>query len=292
MVEMKPHSILIIASTFHPSVGGAESYAFNLARGLARRRHRVRVLTDRRDPALPHVEDLDGFTVHRASSFWNSVIDPDRVRWEQLYFALLDDEVTHTALADVDIIHSNSHETAILGSMAAQAMDVPFVASYHEQTPERGLLGSGRCRLIYGYLPIDAFIVGSRFYYEKAVQFGTQPTRLHLVYHGIDTHAFRNLPDRRQARTKLRLPLAGNVVVCAARLTERKGLLDLIEASVLLHRRGHRFHLRIAGSTNSSSRTYADARRGCYCLRLAAPYAADRSAMELKPILDGRDALH
>ncbi|MCS6883651.1 MAG: glycosyltransferase family 4 protein, partial [Chloroflexaceae bacterium] len=58
--------ILCALTYYRPYTSGLTIYVERLARGLARRGHKVTVLTSQYDPSLPKVELLDGVRVVRA----------------------------------------------------------------------------------------------------------------------------------------------------------------------------------------------------------------------------------
>jgi hypothetical protein len=51
---------------------------------------------------------------------------------------------------------------------------VPLVVTSHEVHRARGPVGAGRCRLVFGHLPIDAHIAVSRYYERVACSFGAR----------------------------------------------------------------------------------------------------------------------
>ena len=59
--------VLMVCPQYRPLIGGYERAAERLATVLARRGHEVQVVTERRDPGWPAVEDVDGVRIER---FW------------------------------------------------------------------------------------------------------------------------------------------------------------------------------------------------------------------------------
>ena len=57
--------VLLVSAYFRPHVGGIESFAELLARGLAARGHELTVLCCRTDPAAPPHEESDGYRIVR-----------------------------------------------------------------------------------------------------------------------------------------------------------------------------------------------------------------------------------
>ncbi|MFX1299448.1 MAG: glycosyltransferase, partial [Promethearchaeota archaeon] len=53
-----------VVHNFHPTVGGIETYAYNLAKGLVDAGHEVKVYTAH-IPGFPAYENLEGIHIHR-----------------------------------------------------------------------------------------------------------------------------------------------------------------------------------------------------------------------------------
>jgi glycosyltransferase involved in cell wall biosynthesis len=151
---------------------------------------------------------------------------------------------------EYDLVHANGQEAAIVACMIGLDLDIPVVATYHEQSPEREGYGAGRCRLVYGHLPVDLVIAGSEFYLDKALAFGTPMNRTRKILHGIDLSRFRSrVPVGKTDETR---------ILCLARLKPRKGLLELVTATQRLLEMGHLVSLTIAGTCSSASIAYRD----------------------------------
>ncbi|WP_131746511.1 glycosyltransferase family 4 protein [Frankia sp. Cppng1_Ct_nod] len=261
--------VCILTSTFHPLVGGAETYAKTMATGLADAGHEVVVVTDdqrhlRQDrEADDHGSqtvsaEIPGVEICRLDTLGALFHARTKVLWEQMSFGLLPDLAA--LVGDVDLIHANCHEGALLASMVGLDRALPVVATFHDQAPEDGPMGAGRSRLVYRHLPIDRFIVPSRFYAQKALSFGAQSSRVQVVYLGIDVKRFRP-GDQAAARAALGITGRGPLVVCAATLKPRKGLRPLVRAFAEVHRHRPDTRLLIAGAADLFSRDYADALR-------------------------------
>ena len=245
--------VLILAPAFHPTTGGAETYAKVVAVGLRERGHDVVVVTDGRRGSLPRNDTVGGVAVHRLSRYWELLADEAKLTWEQMSFSLLPELEELVAQVGVpDVVVVNSHEAAITGTMlAAQWPGTAVVATYHQQDRERGPVGVGRSRLVYGILPLDGILVGSEFYRNKAHRFGAPPERVHHVPHGVNTELFSGEPRRRAGRG-LRLLLAG-------RIAPRKQQLFMVDVLARLRQTGVDAELTLVGEVHSSSWEYADA---------------------------------
>lgn len=249
--------LLMITSSFHPVIGGAETYAFEVAREMAARGHAVTVVTDApRDPAPagPLDGDPPGVTVHRFTAYRALLADRSKIHWEQMAFGI------HPELCDVldqakpDVVITNSLDAAVLGKTVALDRDIPWVAAFHEQAPEREPLGLGRLRLVYGQLRPSLVLAGSRFYADRAERFGADTE---LIYHGVDTDLFHPGSDPDPARRRYGYTERDVVIACAGRLKERKGIIEALRAFAAVHAARPETRLLVVGSVSSASLDYA-----------------------------------
>lgn len=254
----RPMRLLILTSTFHPVIGGAETYAFQVAQLLTARGHQVAVATDLPSGHLPGARidgDPTGVRVERLSTYRDTT--ESTIAWEQMAFGLLPE--LHALVADFgpDLVLSNSLDTAITAKMLALAARIPWAAAFHEQQPQAEPFGTGRLRLVYETLRPDLVLAGSAFYADRAHHWAPAQPRA-LIHHGIDTALFH--PDRSDPAVRERYGFTNDqlLIVCAGRLKHRKGMHHLLPAFANIHRHHPQTRLLIAGSVNSASRAYAD----------------------------------
>lgn len=268
--------VWLLTPTYHPIIGGAETYARVIAEGMHAAGHEVTVLTDgeRTPEAAP---ELNGVWILRVLGQTTRLSDPTKVRWEQMYFGLLHELHALLGSGQPSVIHANSHDTAIIGSMIALALQAPLVCSFHEQEPEAEPFGAGRARLVYTQLPVSMYLAGSRFYAEKARSFGVTGDKLRLIYHGIDLEKF--YPRASQTRATWGLGADDFVVVLAGRLKARKGIIDLVRALPKVVARVPRLRCIVAGSRSSASQEYAE------------QLYSEREKLGLSRVLDIREQL-
>jgi glycosyltransferase involved in cell wall biosynthesis len=249
--------ILFVASTYPPHTGGGERYAELIAEGTASAGHEVTVVTDGlRAQGTPLEEHSPGRPrIWRLRAYDERLHRRDKVHWEEMHFSVLT-ELQACELSAPDVIHSNSLDAAFLGTILAEHHGVPHVATFHEQAPERDPFGIGKCKTVYGKLPLDAIIAGSRFYERRALRFAPRADKVRLIFHGIDTDVF--------SPAVTPVPLAGFgvqegdlVVLASGRLTPRKGFLELVEAMVFVREQLPRVKVLIVGGLTSASEQYA-----------------------------------
>jgi glycosyltransferase involved in cell wall biosynthesis len=212
----------------------------------------VVVTTDGLGTGAPRDEVLDGVRVRRLTGYWDAVHAPGKLPWEQMYFALLPEiQAVVEQSGPPDVVLANSHEAALLAVMVAhQWPGCHVVSTYHQQDRERSAIGVGRSRLVYGLLPLSAFLVGSDYYRRKALAFGAPAERIHHIPHGVDTVRFTGTVRRRHGE-RLRLLLAG-------RIAPRKQQLFMVEVLQRVRAAGVDAHLVLAGQVHSSAQEYAD----------------------------------
>ncbi|MFE7813364.1 glycosyltransferase family 4 protein [Streptomyces sp. NPDC057433] len=250
--------VLMIASSFHPTIGGAETYAHVIAEGLAGRGHDIMLVTDapREDPAGRAVEgDPRGVTVHRLTGYRELLADPSKVLWEQMAFSLAPELASCSEKFRPDLVFTNTLDAALAGKWIAVDRGIPWVATFHEHEPEAQPLGSARLRVVHEILRPSLVLACAENYADRARRHGSAAVT-RLIPHGVDTERFR--PDRDTDRIRRRYGYGPDdlVVVCAAQLKPRKGILELIRAFSPVHTRLPRTRLLIAGAVSSSSGDY------------------------------------
>ncbi|MGX6608426.1 glycosyltransferase family 4 protein [Micromonosporaceae bacterium Da 78-11] len=241
--------VLMLSTNFHPVIGGAETYCRDLAMGLAGRGHDVTVFTS---PAAgaPAREVVGGVTVLRA------LPEPggDVSVWENGVFGLLPTLQRAVRLQDVDVVHANSQDTAVLGAIVSLQHGMPLVVTSHEVGREHGPLGPGRGRLVFGALPVHAYIAVSDYYQQVAAALGAR--RVHRIDLGVDLDRFHP-GDTAAARRRCRVERDEFVIGCIARFKPRKGLLELLGAVAQVRALLPNVRLLLAGTVSSASRQYA-----------------------------------
>jgi glycosyltransferase involved in cell wall biosynthesis len=246
--------VLVLTTGYHPTIGGAETYARTIGHALAARGHDVLIATDRvgGEPG----RSVDGpVRVARLHEYRSLLDDPSKLAWEQLYFGVLPE--LGRVLGDwrPDVVLANSLETTIVGRMVADDLDIRLVGAYHEQDPLGEPFGIGRMSLAYRRSAPDLVLAGSRMYADRARAF-LPADRVRLVHHGIDTDLFHPDTDGSAMRKRFGIEDEHVLIVNSGRLKERKGQLELVRAFATVADGSAR--LLIAGSVSSASIDYAD----------------------------------
>lgn len=221
-----PMRILMVATYFHPIVGGAERQAFALAKALLRRGHSVCFATCR-FPGLAAFEIVEGIPIHRvirpvyrgavyAGSYLASLM-AFLVRWRRHY------DLIHAHLLFLDAYAAGAIRAVLQKPVLAKAAGGGAFGdvSRLRRVPFSAWLRSGLRR-------VDRLVAPSREILEELIGHGFSATRIVEIPNGVDTEWFRPAADREAIRRAL--GLHGRVVSFAGRLAPEKGLPVLLEA--------------------------------------------------------------
>lgn len=268
--------ILLLTSAYPPVMGGAETYAQEIAEGMAGLGHEVRVVTDAA-AGRPgqHVASSRavgrGVRIDRLAGYRGLLADPSKLPWEQLLFGVLPELAGVLGAWRPDLVLANSLETAVLGRIVADEYGVPLASAFHEHEPENEPFGKGRCSLVYRWVRPDLVLAGSQFYAARALAH-VPGDGVALIHHGIDTDLFapvpKDAPGRRERRRAWGVAEDELLIVSVGRLKPRKGQAELLRAFTRLP--ALRAVLVLLGGVSSGSPEYAE--------RLRADIAAARAA--------------
>lgn len=217
-------SILQVITTV--DVGGAEKHLLALVEGLERRGHSVDVAYLKGDGTL-------------ASRFAAAGADPIRVPidgvWGPLGAVLGVRRLCRQR--GYDLVHTHLLKANVVGGIGARLGGVPtVVASKHNDEPQ---LTNGPIAALHGRLSRrDCRVIhSSRHIMEYMKSVGrVDPEKSSIVRYGVEPQSFpQEGPEaestlRSSLRRSLGIEDGGFLVVCVARLVERKGHLTLLEA--------------------------------------------------------------
>lgn len=205
-------NILFIAN--HLNVGGVTSYLYTLAAGLKQKGQNVHLassggeLTDRFIAlGVKHI---------RAPLMTKNEISPKII----FSFFKLRKEVKKLNL---DLVHSNSRTTQVLGNLLSRALNIPHVFTCH------GFFKPKLSRRLFPYWGQAVIAISSQVKEHLVADLKLDARKINVINNGIDTGNFGDFSARDNLRKDLGIrdaPLAGIV----ARLSDVKGHIYLIRA--------------------------------------------------------------
>ena len=217
--------IALVSPWFHPHVGGVESHVRSLAVELARRDHRVTVLTSNY-AKLPEKESMNGFAV-------------ERVKCLGVLFRTPITPALRRAISPgrFDVIHAHSPPplSAYYAATAAERARTPIVITYHCDLEFPTSLGNALASLYqrtFGNATMRRaakLIVSTETY--AATSRAIWRHRPVVIPNPIDPQRFRPDVDGSGVRERLRLRGDDRVVLLVARIVPHKGIEHLVEAA-------------------------------------------------------------
>lgn len=218
--------VCLVNSFYPPWVGGAETYASSLAKGLARNGHDVTVYCAS-SPLPPGESKEDGVRVRRMRA-------PLR-----LYGTPLAVSPLNLFLEDYDIVHCGfpSPYLSALFSWFSRAKGIPSVLTWHNDLPPvtsaAGLIVRAHDLFSPAYLRFyDRIIATTSVYARTSDTLRKYHEKVRVVPNGVDTARFTPNVSGKEIREKF--ALEGKIVVLfVGALTQwhaYKGLDDLIAA--------------------------------------------------------------
>lgn len=254
-------NILHVIPYFAPAwaYGGPPRAAYELCRELVRRGHRITVATtdvyDAKRRAGPRDEMFEGLAVHRFRNVSNRLASS-----RQLFLPLGAATFTRRRIREFDIVHLHAYRTVqnlIVHHYGAKHR-IPYVLSAHGTVlpivraqwakaffdnlyGRRVLLDAGR---------LVALTQAEKTQYESA---GVPSDRISVVFNGVDTRAYEELPPPGSFRRSYGLE-GKKLVVYVGRLSPRKGLVPLVQAFRQLSEHRGDVHLVLVGPDDGYKR--------------------------------------
>ena len=232
-------NILLLAN--HLDVGGISSYLLTLAGGLTQRGHNVYLACE------------GGSLVHRFTAGGNRgfVAVPTRTKGEfnplRLYKSM---RILRRLVKEkgIDIVHSNTRVTQVLGELLAGSTDACHVSTCH------GFFKKRLLRRIFPCWGKETIAISRQVADHLVRDLGVHEKNIEVIYNGIDLARFSGaaLAARQSFRQLLGLgekPLVGII----ARLSDVKGHCYLIQAMPRVVRRFPEAKLLIIGEGKTES---------------------------------------
>ncbi|PIQ63577.1 MAG: glycoside hydrolase [Bacteroidetes bacterium CG12_big_fil_rev_8_21_14_0_65_60_17] len=221
--------ILAVTQDFPPDVGGTQTYAAEVARGLASRGHRVSVVC----PARPDTSHLDtGFAAHGVHTI--------RVASTQDMFPLRAVPTLRGVLSReaIDVAFAVAWPSALALRIAGAARrHIPLALAAHGRElllePVRIPGGQAAYDAIRRHVVrgADLLLPVSRYTASLLVPLGVPATRMQVVNNGTDPSVFFPVDAAQCAALRARLGVPdGPMILTVSRLVGRKGVNTVLEA--------------------------------------------------------------
>lgn len=244
MASLRGPRILLLSAYYFPVQGGSETHARALAAFLHRAGFDLQVVTKRLDGRSPAFERIDDVPVHR--------VRPGGPRsgvrkWLMLPFAL----AKILALRrEVDLIYCPGYQgIGVAAIMAGKLLKRPVVlrsgnlgvlagGNWDAPLARWGIDGNNavvrwfKARARAVYMTADAFVCNCREIEAEALACGVPRDRAHYLPNAVDVDHFRLPADGERERIRADAGWPADAVIClyVGRLSEEKGVLDLLAA--------------------------------------------------------------
>jgi glycosyltransferase involved in cell wall biosynthesis len=226
--------LCIVTHTFLPHVGGIEKVVNEQSKRLLHKNYSPTIITNRID--TPKTYRVDGVPVE----CYESVNTGFRLGIPYSIPTISSFPVFVKAVAASKIVHAHGHPylTSLLAGKLAKQYDKPFVLTQHntyikynnifDQVELVNDLSVGQQNLNTA----DKIIVISQATKEYVLKLGAKPSKIKVVYNGVDLARFRPIKGKRaEMRTKLGVPEEAVVVLTVRRLVYKNGVDTLLDCA-------------------------------------------------------------
>jgi glycosyltransferase involved in cell wall biosynthesis len=224
----------ILFLTNHLNVGGITTYVFSLAVALKKRGHSVYIASSGGDALTRFTEQ--GIIFIKIPIKTKSELNFLKIGAS--FFSLL----RHMKEKQIEIIHSNSRVTQVLGCLLSRRANISHITTWH------GFFKNRLSRRVFPCWPDRIIAISSQVKNHLEKDFFVESKDISLVYNGVDLEKLklRNFRNRNEVKTGFGLK-EGPVVGIIARLSDVKGHLFLIQAMVSVVNEIHDAQLLVIG---------------------------------------------
>jgi glycosyltransferase involved in cell wall biosynthesis len=146
-------------------------------------------------------------------------------------FSLLSQKLRRLRRTPYDcLLLSWGYPDAVAASWVARHLDTPYVIKVHGSDlnvkAEQALI---RPQIQQALRGAQGVVAVSQALADKAVALGADPTRVHVLYNGVEPNLFKP-GSLSEARATLTLPQDERIILYVGNLKDTKGCLDLLEA--------------------------------------------------------------
>jgi glycosyltransferase involved in cell wall biosynthesis len=243
---MKPR-VLVLTTYYHPVVGGVETHARQLVNHLHQKGFGVEIITKRMGRDDRHATTVDGVAVHRVGPAGERSAAGKWVALPGFFKKTLALAPRFDVVACIDyrgigvaavtacrwlgrplIVQGETAGVlagAVDGSNSGLAPESPIVRLL--KVPARAI-----------YRLADHIVCIGRDLEREALRAGMPRERVHYLPHGVDLQRFRPAEpgERDRLRSEIGWPVDRRIVLFVGRLSQEKGVLDLLDAWRLANR--------------------------------------------------------
>ncbi|EMA13961.1 glycosyltransferase family 4 protein [Haloarcula marismortui] len=192
--------ICLLSKQFPPGVGGAETYAYELANGLGERGHNVNVYTQWVDTPSEEVDVHENVSVYRICGARRKLVAFETLRFSYIARRAIDFEA-------YDLIHGTMMPPSPIALLPFNDLEVPLVVTSHGtsvgETKAVALETPADYLLKFFFYPLNVvmdYLVGQQAdmvvaisdhaYRELTTTYGLDEDKVAMIPHGVDTEWF------------------------------------------------------------------------------------------------------
>lgn len=223
----------ILFITTHLNVGGITSYLLNLSKGLIAREHQVFIISSGGN--MEGEFESAGANVTLFNIKTKSELSP------KLYFAL-PRIIKFIKENNIDLVHTQTRISNVLGSIIAKKIHIPFVTTCH------GFFKMNLGRKLFPCWGDRVIAISPQVEEHLRTDLKVDFSRICLIHNGIDLTAFKRESEEKQVILKKQLNIGDEMIIgIVARLSDVKGINYLIEAMPIILTKIHHIKLLIVG---------------------------------------------
>ena len=206
----------ILFLTTHLNTGGITSYVLTLARGLKKKGHDVYVASSAGDCLYKFEES--GINFFRIPIKTKAEINP------KIFISYLK-LLGFIKREGIQIVHSNTRVTQVLGCLLSNSCGVAHVSTCH------GFFKRRLTRMMFPCWPDTVVAISQQVREHLINDLGVDESKITVIHNGIDVDSFSAPAKGQEKQRKQELGLKqGPVVGIVARLSDVKGHIYLIQA--------------------------------------------------------------